>query len=65
MNKRQLRQSAVDDFLQSLEHLDELLGDTTETVVLDSESPTTEPDRSDAVAAPSHQPQSAKTTNLD
>ena len=65
MNKRQLRQSAVDDFLQSLEHLDELLGDTTETVVLDSEPQTSEPDRSEAVAVPPRQPQSAKATNLD
>ena len=31
MDKRQLRQSAMADFMQSLEHLDELLGDTGET----------------------------------
>lgn len=45
MDKRQLRQSAVDDFMQSLEHLDELLGDTTETVVLDEGTLASETDR--------------------
>ncbi|MEM9976849.1 MAG: hypothetical protein AAF808_04400 [Cyanobacteria bacterium P01_D01_bin.2] len=33
MDKRQLRQSAMADFMQSLEHLDELLGDAAETEV--------------------------------
>ena len=45
MDKRQLRQSAVSDFMQSLEHLDELLGDTTETVVLDEGPQPSETDR--------------------
>lgn len=48
MNKRQLKQSAADDFLQSLEHLDELWGDTADTVVLDSESQVTESDKPEA-----------------
>ena len=38
MDKRQLRQSAFADFMQSLEHLDELLGDTAEASVLDDDS---------------------------
>ena len=45
MDKRQLRQSAVAAFMQSLEHLDELLGDTTETVVLDEGTSDSDPDR--------------------
>ena len=55
MDKRQLRQSAVADFMQSLEHLDELLGDTTEKVELDdslrateTESPQTLPSKTSA-----------------
>lgn len=35
MDNRKLRQSAVADFMKSLEHLDELLGDTAEALVLD------------------------------
>ncbi len=34
MDKCKHRQSAVNDFMQSLDHLDELLGDTAESVVL-------------------------------
>ena len=40
MDKRQLRQSAIADFMQSLEHLDELLGDTAEASVLDDTAQT-------------------------
>ena len=32
MDKRQLRQSAIADFMQSLEQLNELLGDETEAI---------------------------------
>lgn len=35
MNKNQLRQSAITDFMQSLEQLNELWGSDTETTVLD------------------------------
>ncbi|MGD1951401.1 MAG: hypothetical protein ACFB14_17405 [Leptolyngbyaceae cyanobacterium] len=42
MDKRQLRQSAIADFMQSLEHLDELLGDTAETIGLDDENQSSE-----------------------
>ena len=54
MDKRQLRQSAMADFMQSLEHLDELLGDTAEHVVLDSRAsqPETAPPTSQPVALP-------------
>lgn len=45
MNKHQLRKSAADDFMQSLEHLDELLGETTETVILDESPQPSETDR--------------------
>ena len=42
MDKRQLRQSAIADFMQSLEHLDELLGDTAEAAGLDDETQSSE-----------------------
>lgn len=63
MDKRQLRQSAVADFLQSLEQLDELLRDTTDTVVLDDGS---QPDKSnggDALPLAAHHPISTPHNN--
>ncbi|MEM1252938.1 MAG: hypothetical protein AAGI69_10925 [Cyanobacteria bacterium P01_H01_bin.21] len=42
MDKRQLRQSAIADFMQSLEHLDELLGDTAEAADLGDETQASE-----------------------
>ena len=42
MDKRQLRQSAMADFMQSLEQLDELLGDAVETEV-PNDGPQTSP----------------------
>ncbi|MEM7796491.1 MAG: hypothetical protein AAF579_18815 [Cyanobacteria bacterium P01_C01_bin.118] len=38
MDKRQLRQSAVADFMESLEHLDELLGETTDNRLLEEDN---------------------------
>ncbi len=56
MNKRQLRQSAADDFMQSLEHLDELLGETTETVILDETPQPPETDRAQTSSAKKSSP---------
>lgn len=58
MDKRQLRQSAVADFLQSLEHLDELLGDTTDTLVLGDGNQEAESGQDDSRSSQSHQPRS-------
>ncbi|MBT9311207.1 hypothetical protein [Leptothoe kymatousa] len=38
MDKRQLKQSAVTDFMQSLEQLNELLGDDIESEALEEEA---------------------------
>ncbi|MFG6099383.1 hypothetical protein D0962_17145 [Leptolyngbyaceae cyanobacterium CCMR0082] len=56
MDKRQLRQSAVADFLQSLEHLDELLGDTTDTLVLDDGPQEPESGQDESRSSQPHQP---------
>ncbi|MEA5463967.1 hypothetical protein [Leptothoe sp. PORK10 BA2] len=45
MDKRHVRQAAADDFMQSLEHLDELLGGTMETVLLTEEAQPSATDR--------------------
>lgn len=47
MDNRKLRQSAADDFMKSLEHLDELLGDTAEALVLDDEPQGSDASRTD------------------
>lgn len=64
MDKRQIRQSAVADFMQSLEHLDELLGDTSEAVVLD-EAPqsSAESNRADTRSSKSSKSVSAVNTS--
>jgi hypothetical protein len=48
MDKRKLRQSAFADFMQSLEQLDELLGDSAEATVLDDGPQASETDRVNA-----------------
>ncbi|ESA34335.1 hypothetical protein N836_17045 [Leptolyngbya sp. Heron Island J] len=57
MDNRKLRQSAADDFVKSLEHLDELLGDTAEALVLEDE-----PQASDA-NGPDTIPQALSSSN--
>lgn len=54
MDKRQLRQSAMADFMQSLEHLDELMGETTDSGVLGEDN--LQPPEAE-------QPQQAQTVN--
>ena len=42
MDRRQLRQSAAADFMESLEHLDELMGETTDIGALEEDNLPTE-----------------------
>lgn len=68
MNKRQLRQSAAADFMESLEHLDDLLGGTTDKGVLEEDNlPSTDTDQSQPSPLPqsvtkqtSHQPKATQ-----
>ncbi|MBT9313903.1 hypothetical protein [Leptothoe spongobia] len=68
MDKRhQLRQSAVADFMQSLEHLDELLGEPLvgereENVLPDSGSKASEPENAKVLPLSSHATQNIQTT---
>ena len=58
MDNRKLRQSAADDFVKSLEHLDELLGDTAEAMVLGDE-----PQECDDTVTDATTPQPLSTSN--
>lgn len=62
MDKRKLRQSAVADFMQSLAHLDELLGDTTETSALDDEPKGSASDRTAHSPKPAAASEKKRTT---
>ena len=61
MDNRKLRQSAADDFVKSLEHLDELLGDTAEAIVLGDEPQECDAPVNDAPPQPLSTPNKAQT----